>query len=399
MFYQYLTSSIYRVHWSILQGATPIYSGTWDVDITTRKILSYTGDLWLSRGDYTLFWINHESSFVSLDINITNKLYDLNRKINYYLPGFGNFEAYEALDYNNHSSTERYYFHSSKGYLLNGFMEYQSIGHFTLFEININLFDNPEGFPLDIILLIIIITAIISIISISGLILYRRRKNIIKPYRVKDQENRESKKIIKQRELSEIETKIREELMEIYIKAQKRMRYKAYTQNLIDLLQDIVNRAKKNNFINIYESADKKLEIYKKMFNINKEKEVLKLYNYAKLKLEHEQYTDETINLLNEVIRETENFKFIQIEDKPKKSLELCKNKRLEKNKEKLVKLYKIVKSKIKNKEHSKEVIDDLNYILNESKKNNFTDLYDIAQMHLDEIKNNANQASMKNER
>ena len=57
----------------------------------------------------------------------------------------------------------------------------------------------------------------------------RRRTIIKKPKKFKEEIIKEPKKKIKERELSEMEAEMKEELMKFYIKAQIRIRDKIYT--------------------------------------------------------------------------------------------------------------------------------------------------------------------------
>ncbi|MBY9005265.1 MAG: hypothetical protein KGD63_00745, partial [Candidatus Lokiarchaeota archaeon] len=127
-----------------------------------------------------------------------------------------------------------------------------------------------------------------------------------------------------------------------------------------------------------------------------KRKELIKLYDYGKLKLENGQFTEETGNILKDVIKESEQYEFVDILHNAKKSLELYQEKVNLEKKEELTELFNLVEEKINNQQYSQDTIDSLNKILKESEQYNYLDLNENIKKRLMDIQEKKNQGELK---
>ena len=118
---------------------------------------------------------------------------------------------------------------------------------------------------------------------------------------------------------------------------------------------------------------------------------MVKLYDYGKLKLENGQFTEETGNILKDVIKESEKYDFIDILHNANKSFEFYQEKINSEKKEKLRKLYNLAKEKIKSKDYNQEAIDILDNVLEVSEHYGFSDIYEEAKKSLEICKKKNN--------
>jgi len=162
-----------------------------------------------------------------------------------------------------------------------------------------------SNFPMFIILIIITST---TVIGISSLVSY----NIFK--------------IIKKRNYYKALSENKKELIELDISAQKKLRDRLFTKNTVNLLNEIVEKSKNLEIIGFYNSALNDLEFCKSMGIYKKKDSLISLYNYAQVKLENQQFSQETIDLLNEVIQESEKIDFKELYNNAINSLDFCKS-------------------------------------------------------------------------
>ena len=96
------------------------------------------------------------------------------------------------------------------------------------------------------------------------------------------------------------------------------------------------------------------------------------------------------------MIKESEKYDFIDILHNAKNSLELCKKNIITERKEKLIELYNLAREKIKNQQYSQETIDILNKVLKESEQYDFLDLHENVKKSLIDCKDKKNQEKLK---
>ena len=110
----------------------------------------------------------------------------------------------------------------------------------------------------------------------------------------------------------------------LYLNIFQKIRDKIFTQNTIDFLENIVSEAKKINYTEVYEDALRSLAHCREMRKDEKIKDLSKLFKYAKLKIENKHYGKDTIDILNEIIHESEKYNIKENYEQAKKWLEYC---------------------------------------------------------------------------
>jgi len=155
-----------------------------------------------------------------------------------------------------------------------------------------------------------------------------KEKKVREPKEKKVKESKEKKvkelKKIKYKEISPEKLEKQKELKDLYIQAQKKIRDKIFTENTIDFLENIVREANKINFIEVQNDALRSLAYCREMRKEEKIKDLAKLFKYARLKIENKHYGQDTIDLLNEIIHESENYNIKENYKKAKEWLEYC---------------------------------------------------------------------------
>ncbi|MBY9005266.1 MAG: hypothetical protein KGD63_00750 [Candidatus Lokiarchaeota archaeon] len=309
------SSDYYKMSWILYDENGQITSGNWfhyirSNGIPSREVHQSSNSFWIFNGDHSPIWIDPVNDIDQDWIRIQQNEYIKSDDIEYNLTLTGNREAFLLRSTFPSTDYPEMIYDKETGILLHGDLYLNNMGDFSLVNTDLAMLLKNEGSSSEFILSnpivsIGIIISFIILIGISSYLLYHHRIKIPK-YSTEDKNKHE-----------------KEELMNSYIKTQFKIRDKIFSENLINSLESIVKRAKELKYLKLYNNAIHDLEFVKKDFIAEKRKEVIKLYNYARLRIENNQLTESTgIALLN-VIKESNQFEFLDILHNAKKNLDI----------------------------------------------------------------------------
>ena len=121
-------------------------------------------------------------------------------------------------------------------------------------------------------------------------------------------------------------------IRDLYIQAQIKLSKKIFTQNAIDLLNDVIYLSEEYGIYDFYDITLNDLKNCKEMIRLGKLEEVKKLSNYVKLKIKNKHFNQKTIELLNEVIEKSQIYNLKELNEDAINWMELCKKKNNDKS-------------------------------------------------------------------